>query len=94
MSYPLSQFLTNVDGNLLGHGEIDYNDLPDHLIPLGKFKVPYKLLVLFTHQALLRDYGRGEAISDAEVRGSWADASDELISAGSINEYIRLMRAM
>ena len=88
MSYSLCQLLTNADGNLLGRCEIDYTDLPDRLIPLGEFKVPYKLMVIITHQALLRDFGRGEEISETEVIDCWFAAKDELVSAGSVYDYI------
>jgi hypothetical protein len=92
MSYSLCQLLTNIDGNLLGHSEIDYNDLPEHLISLGEFEVPYKQLVIFTHQALLRDYGRGEEIGELDVRSYWREAKDGLTSAGSVQEYVRSMQ--
>lgn len=94
MSYSLCQLLTNIDGNLLGRGEIDYTGMSDHLIPLGEFKVPYKLLVMFIHQALLRDFGKGEEVGELEVRGYLTGIKDELISVGSIQKYISLVYVM
>jgi hypothetical protein len=93
MSYSLCQLFTNVDGYLLGHSEIDYRRLPAHLIPRGEFLLPYYLLVTFTHQALLRDYGRGALISEFEVYQYWADAKNELSRSGSADEDIKSLHA-
>jgi hypothetical protein len=94
MSFTICQLITNIDGNLLGSHEIDYGQLPKHCINLGKFEVPFNLLVTFTHQSLLRDYGRGEEISEGEVLQYWQDAKDELISAGSVEDYLNSMQLM
>lgn len=92
MVYSLCQLLTNADGNLLGHGEVDYSALSTRGIDLGHFNVPFNILVTYTHQALLKDYHRGEEITDNEVLQYWYDMIEELQGAGSLDNYNHNMR--
>ncbi|MEW6736916.1 MAG: hypothetical protein AB1489_36850 [Acidobacteriota bacterium] len=87
MSYSLSVLLTNEDGLLIGHSEIDYSQLPDHLIEIDGLRVPFNVLVNYTHQALLKDYDWRAPITTKEILQYWESTKIELRGAGSIEIY-------
>ena len=95
MSFSLFSVLTNEDGFLVGHSEVDYSQLPDHSIKINyDFDVPFNTCATYTHQALLKDYGRGELITREVLFQYWESTKDELRGAGSVEVYNEFMGAI
>ena len=88
MPFSLFSLLTNEDGLLIGHKEVDYSQLPDHPIKIDEgFDIPFNICVIYTHRSLLKDYHRGELVTRSDITQYWTATKDELRGAGSVEFY-------